>query len=434
MGQHGFGGAFFLDRGHRGANLDHRRLFVESRARRMVAPASAGSIHLARGLDRKVKLPFHGLSDLGCGLSWPGLYLGHRRSIDDQSRQQGQETKGFPMKKIIATVALGVTMGLTAQAALGATLEDVKAKGYIQCGVTSGTVGFSAPDANNNWTGLEVDFCRAMSAAIFNDPEAVRYTPLTSQERFTALSAGEIDVLSRTTTWTMSRDTQLGIKFIGTMFYDGQGFMVREDLGVTSALELSGAAICIESGTTTELNAADYFAANGMDFNTVVFIDQDEVIKAYEDGRCDVYTTDSSALASERSKLTEPAAHIILPEIISKEPLGPVVRQGDDTWFNIARWTYFALLEAEELGITQANVDDMLASENPAIRRLLGVEGDFGTPLGLTKDWAYQIIKHIGNYAESYERHVGPNTPIGLARGLNALWRDGGIQYSPPIR
>ena len=338
------------------------------------------------------------------------------------------------MSNKIISIALAAVCGVTATAACADTLADVKAKGHIQCGVTQGVAGFSAPDENNNWSGIEVDFCRAMAAAIFNDPNAVRYTPLTAQERFTALSAGEIDVLSRTTTWTMSRDTQLGIKFVGTMFYDGQGFMVRQADGITSALELSGAAVCIESGTTTELNAADYFAANNMEFNTVVFVDQDEVVKAYEDGRCDVYTTDRSSLASERSKFANPEEHIILPEIISKEPLGPVVRQGDDLWFNIARWTYFALLEAEELGVTQSNVDEMLGSDNPTIKRLLGVEGDFGTPLGLTKDWAYQIVKHIGNYGESYERHVGQNTPIGLARGLNALWKDGGIQYSPPIR
>jgi general L-amino acid transport system substrate-binding protein len=343
------------------------------------------------------------------------------------------------MMKTVLTAALVAAMGVMAtsafaQTASSPTLDAVKAKGYVQCGVTGGVPGFSAPDANNVWSGLEVDYCRALAAAIFNDPEKVRYTSLTSQERFTALSAGEIDVLSRTTTWTMSRDTQLGIKFVGTMFYDGQGFMVRKADNIKSAKDLSGAAICIESGTTTELNAADYFASNKMDFKTVVFVDQDEVVKAYEDGRCDVYTTDSSALAAERSKFANPDDHIILPEIISKEPLGPVVRQGDDGWFNIARWTYYALLEAEELGVTQANVDEMLGSDNPAIKRLLGVEGDFGTPLGLTKDWAYQIIKHIGNYGESYDRNVGPSTPIGLARGLNALWRDGGIQYSPPIR
>ena len=343
------------------------------------------------------------------------------------------------MMKTLLTVALAAGLGLSASAAqaqttASPTLDAIKAKGYVQCGVTGGVAGFSAPDASNNWAGLEVDYCRALAAAIFNDADAVRYTPLTSQERFTALSAGEIDVLSRTTTWTMSRDTQLGISFVGTMFYDGQGFMVRKADNITSALDLSGAAVCIESGTTTELNAADYFAANNLEFNTVVFVDQDEVVKAYVDGRCDVYTTDASALASERSKFANPDDHIILPEIISKEPLGPVVRTGDSGFFNIARWTYFALLEAEELGVTQANVDDMLASDNPAIKRLLGVEGDFGTPIGLTKDWAYQIIKALGNYGEIYERHVGPNTPIGLARGLNALWRDGGIQYSPPIR
>jgi general L-amino acid transport system substrate-binding protein len=343
------------------------------------------------------------------------------------------------MMKTVLTAAVVAAMGLSAtaayaQTAASATLDAVKAKGYVQCGVTGGGPGVSAPDANTVWSGLEVDYCRALAAAIFNDPEKVRYTSLTSQERFTALSAGEIDVLSRTTTWTMSRDTQLGIKFVGTLFYDGQGFMVRKADNIASAKDLSGAAICIESGTTTELNAADYFASNKMDFKTVVFVDQDEVVKAYEDGRCDVYTTDSSALAAERSKFANPDDHIILPEIISKEPLGPVVRQGDDGWFNIARWTYYALLEAEELGVTQSNVDEMLGSDNPAIKRLLGVEGDFGTPLGLTKDWAYQIIKHIGNYGEAYNRNVGPDTPIGLARGLNALWRDGGIQYSPPIR
>ena len=342
------------------------------------------------------------------------------------------------MKKLIS-IALAAGLGLTSSMALAQTvasptLDAIKAKGFVQCGVTGGVPGFSAPDANNNWTGIEVDYCRALAAAIFNDPSAVRFTSLTSQERFTALSAGEIDVLSRTTTWTMSRDTQLGISFVGTMFYDGQGFMVRKADGITSATELSGAAICIESGTTTELNAADYFAANNMEFKTVVFVDQDEGVKAYEDGRCDVYTTDSSALAAERSKFAIPDDHIILPEIISKEPLGPVVRAGDTGWFNIARWTYFALLEAEELGVTQANVDEMLGSDNPAIKRLLGVEGEFGAPLGLTNDWAYRIVKHIGNYSETYERNVGPNTPIGLARGLNALWKDGGIQYAPPIR
>jgi len=338
------------------------------------------------------------------------------------------------MSKKLLTAALVASVALSATAAQAAILDDVKAKGYVQCGVTEGVPGFSLPDANNQWAGLEVDYCRALAAAIFNDAEAVRYTPLTSQARFTAVSSGEVDVLSRTTTWTMSRDTQLGIQFIGTMFYDGQGFMVREDSGITSALDLSGAAVCIESGTTTELNAADYFAANGLELNTVVFVNQDEVVQAYEDGRCDVFTTDASALAAERTGFEDPDAHIILPEIISKEPLGPVVRAGDDQWFNLARWVYFALLNAEELGVTQANVDEMLGSDNPAVKRLLGVEGDFGTAVGLTKDWAYQIVKGVGNYGEIYERHVGENTDIGIPRGLNALWTDGGIQYAAPIR
>jgi general L-amino acid transport system substrate-binding protein len=338
------------------------------------------------------------------------------------------------MNKMLVTFAAAASLGLVATAAQAATLDDVKAKDYVQCGVTGGVPGFSAPDANNVWAGLEVDFCRAVAAAIFNDAGKVRYTPLTSQERFAALSAGEIDILSRTTTWTMSRDTDLGISFIGTMYYDGQGFMVRKADEIASALDLSGAAICIESGTTTELNAADYFAANSLEFNTVVFVDQDEVVKAYEDGRCDVYTTDGSALAAERSKFAVPDDHVILPEIISKEPLGPVVRQGDDQWFKINRWVYYALLEAEELGVTSANVDEMLGSDNPAIKRLLGVEGDFGTPVGLTKDWAYQVIKLVGNYGESFERNVGTATDIGLERGLNALWSNGGLQYAPPIR
>lgn len=338
------------------------------------------------------------------------------------------------MSKKLATLALSAALAVTATAAYADTLDDVKAKGYLQCGVTAGVPGMSAPDENNNWSGLEVDFCRAMAAAIFNDAEKVRYTPLTSQERFAALSSGEIDVLSRTTTWTMSRDTDLGIKFVGTMFYDGQGFLVRKADGIASALDLGGAAVCIESGTTTELNAADYFAANKIEFNPVVFVDKPEVLKAYDDGRCDVLTSDASQLASDRTKFAVPADHVLLPEIISKEPLGPSVRQGDDRWFNIARWTYYALLEAEELGVTQANVDEMLGSDNPSIKRLLGVEGDFGTPIGLSKDWAYQIIKLIGNYGESYDRNLGPNTAIGLERGINALWNAGGIQYSPPIR
>lgn len=339
------------------------------------------------------------------------------------------------MKKTLAITALAATVGLGATGLTSAaTLDDIKANGFLRCGVTEGTVGFSAPDANNNWVGLDVEYCRGISAAIFNNADSIRYVPLSSPERFTALSAGEVDLLVRTTTWTMSRDTQQGAMFAATNYYDGQGFLVRAADGIASALDLSGAALCIEAGTTTELNAADYFEANGLDYNPVVFTGQDEAWKAYEDGRCDAMTTDSSALASNRSVLQNPDDHIILPEIISKEPLASVVRQGDDVWFNLVRWTHYAMLEAEELGVTSQNVDEMLGSDNPAVKRLLGVEGDFGTAMGLDKDWAYRIIKLVGNYSEIFERTVGPNTDIGLERGINALWKDGGIQYSPPIR
>lgn len=334
-------------------------------------------------------------------------------------------------------IALGLSLmapAAMAQTDASPTLESVRSKGFIQCGVTAGVAGFSAPDENNNWTGFEVDFCRAMAAAIFNDPGAVRYTPLAANERFDALTSGEIDVLSRTTTWTMSRDTQQGVRFVGALFYDGQGFMVRAADGISTANELSGRVVCIEAGTTAAVNVADYFASANMELTISEHDDLGEVFKAYEDRLCDTYAANTSTLASERSQAADPDAHVILPEIIAKEPMGPVVRQGDTGWFSLARWTYFAMLEAEELGVTQANVDEMLGSDNPAVKRLLGVEGDFGTPLGVTKDWAYQIIKHVGNYGESFERHVGPNTPIGLERGLNALWRDGGIQYPMPIR
>ena len=338
------------------------------------------------------------------------------------------------MKKIALGVALAAAVGMTVTSAMAGTLEDIKAKGFVQCGVTEGVAGFSLPDANNEWSGLEVDYCRALAAAIFNDASAVRFTPLNTAERLAALSSGEIDVLSRTTTWTMSRDTANGISFTGVMFYDGQGFMVREDSGVTSVKDLANANICVQAGTTTELNMADYLSANGIQYTPVVFAGRPETIKAFEDGRCDAYTTDASGLAADRTRFGDPSAYIILPEIISKEPLGPSVRQGDDAWFKISRWTYFALLEAEELGVTKANVDEMLGSDNPAIKRLLGVEGDFGTPVGLTKDWAYQIIKLVGNYGEIYDKNVGPATALRLERGINALWTNGGIQYAPPIR
>ncbi len=338
------------------------------------------------------------------------------------------------MKKGLLSIALVAAATMTVTGVQAQTLAEVKARGFLQCGVTEGVPGFSNPDQNNNWVGLDVDFCRAVAAAIFDDADAVRYTPLTSTARFESLGNGNVDVLSRTTTWTMTRDTDLGLTFVGTMFYDGQGFITRVADGISSALELDGAAVCVESGTTTELNLADYTAANDLDIETVVFVTRSEVVQAYLDGRCDSYTTDSSAIAAERTEFPDPAAHVILPEIISKEPLGPLVRSGDTEWFNINRWVYFALLNAEELGVNSANVDDMLGSDNPQIRRLLGVEGNFGEPIGLTADWAYRVIKHVGNYAEIYDAHVGPNTALALARGLNALWTDGGIQYAPPIR
>lgn len=338
------------------------------------------------------------------------------------------------MQKPLLAIAVVAALGLVGTAAKAATLDSVMAKGFVQCGVTSGVPGMSQPDANNNWSGLEVDFCRAVAAAIFDDPDKVRYTPLTSQERFVALSAGEVDILSRVTTWTMSRDTDMGISFTGVLYYDGQGFLVRENDGIASALELDGKTVCMEADTTTELNVAEYFAANGMEFTPVTFVDKPEVLKAYEDGRCDVLTSDGSQLAADRTKFANPSDHVLLPETISKEPLGPSVRQGDQQWFNINRWVYFALLEAEELGVTQANIDEMLGSDNPAVKRLLGVEGDFGTPIGLPVDWGYRVIKHIGNYGESFDRNLGEGSPIGLPRGLNALWNKGGLQYAPPIR
>jgi len=335
----------------------------------------------------------------------------------------------------ILSAALGLAVaGLIATGASAGTLDDVKGKGFVQCGVSQGLPGFSNPDAQGNWTGIDVDLCRAIAAAVFGDATKVKFTPLSAKERFTALQSGEVDVLSRNTTWTMGRDTSLGLNFAGVNYYDGQGFMVRKSLGVSSALELSGASVCTNTGTTTELNLADYFRANKMEYEVVAFEKADEVVAAYDAGRCDVYTTDQSGLYAQRLKLSNPDEHIVLPEIISKEPLGPVVRQGDDQWFNIVKWTHFAMVNAEELGITKANVDDMKGSDNPEIKRVLGTEGEFGTAIGLSNDWAYQIIKQVGNYAEVFNANVGPDTPLAIARGKNALWKDGGLQYAPPIR
>lgn len=348
---------------------------------------------------------------------------------------QGSANFGAPLqRKALAAAVLALAACLSVPSAQAGKLEEVQGRGQLQCGVTHGVPGFSAPNDHNVWTGLEVDFCRALAAAIFDDADKVRYVPLANQERFVALSSGEVDVLSRTTTWNMSRDAGLGVTFVGPLYFDGQAFLVHKSTGVTSALDMSGVSLCIKGGTTTELVAADYFSSHGMVYSSVVFPDDDELINAYEDGRCDVFTNDSSALAALRSKFARPDEHLILPEIISKEFLGPVVKDNDERWFKINRWVYFALVQAEELGITQANVDEQLTSQNPEVRRLLGLEGELGPLLGLTDDWAYRVIKHVGNYGESFERNLGKGTSIGLARGLNALWTDGGLQYAPAVR
>ncbi len=331
----------------------------------------------------------------------------------------------------IAIIAALMTMG----GAYAQTLDEVRARGYLNCGVNTGLAGFASPNEEGAWEGFDVDFCRALAAAIFDDPDAVRYRALTSQERFTALQSAEIDILSRNTTWTLTRDVSVGVDFIGVNYYDGQGFMVPTALEVESALELDGARICVQTGTTTELNLADFFRANGMTFETVVIQTAEESRRNYMAESCDAYTTDVSGLAAVRVTLPEPNAHIILPEVISKEPLGPVVRQGDPQWTDLARWTLNALITAEELGVTSANVDDMReAAVNPNIRRLLGVEGDMGSQLGLDAAWAYRIIRHTGNYGEIFDRNIGTGSPLSLERGLNGQWYDGGILYAPPLR
>ena len=334
----------------------------------------------------------------------------------------------------IAACALAfASSGLYAQS----TLDAVKAKGFVQCGVNTGLAGFSQPDSRGEWKGLDVDTCRAVAAAVFGDAKKVRYTPLTTQQRFTALQSGEVDVLARNTTWTITRDTSLGLNFAGVSFYDGQGFMVPKKLNIKKAAELSGAEICVQSGTTTELNLADFLRANKINAKTVVFEKLEESKTAFFNGRCQAYTTDASGLASIRATdAKNPDDYVILPELISKEPLGPAVRQGDAQWFMIVRWTVNAILEAEELGITSANVDEMKKSTNPNVRRLLGADekNDMGKLLGLKADWAYQAIKQVGNYGEIYDRNVGPKTSLKLERGANALWNKGGLMYAPPVR
>jgi general L-amino acid transport system substrate-binding protein len=337
------------------------------------------------------------------------------------------------MKPWMSAFAAAALFCVGAIAAKAGTLDQVKGRGSLICGSNIGLAGFALPDDQGVWKGLDVDECRAIAAAIFDDPNKVKFLPINAKDRPTILASGEIDVLIRNTTWTMSRETG-GMFFTGVNFYDGQGFMVRKKLGVDSALKLDGASVCIQQGTSTELNLADFFRAHNMKFEPVSFATDDETVKAYDSGRCDAYTTDASGLYAERLKLSAPDDHVVLPEIVSKEPLGPSVRKDDIQWFQIVQWVHYALITAEEDGVTKANVDEKLKSDNPEIRRLLGVEGDFGKGLGLTNDWAYRIIKAVGNYGESFDRNVGDGSPIKIKRGLNALWNKGGLQYAPPIR
>jgi general L-amino acid transport system substrate-binding protein len=338
------------------------------------------------------------------------------------------------MKTKFLAAAFGAAFAFVATAAHAGTLDDIKKKGFLTCGVSQGLAGFSLPDDKGNWTGFDVDFCRAIAAAMFNDATKVKFVPLSSQARFTALQSGEVDILSRNTTWTMGRDTTLGLKFAGTTYYDGQGFMVKKSLNVTSALQLSGASVCTQTGTTTEQNLADYFGSHDMKYEVVSFEKQADVDKAYESGRCDVYTTDQSGLYAVRLTLANPDDHIVLPEVISKEPLALTVRQGDDPWFNVVKWVYFAEVNAEELGVTSKNVDEMMKSKNPEVLRLVGAQDKFGEGIGLTNAWAYQAVKLVGNYGEIFDRNLGPDTRLKIKRGINALWNKGGLQYGPPIR
>ena len=343
------------------------------------------------------------------------------------------------MKKSVFLGTLAVT-GLAAgfaaaDAHSGGTLGEVQARGTLNCGVSTGLAGFSAPDSNGVWQGFDVDVCRAVAAAVLGDPMAVEFTPTTGQTRFTALASGEIDMLARNTTWTFSRDVDLRFEFAGVNYYDGQGFMVPRDLGVSSALELDGATVCIQTGTTTELNLADYFSSNNMNYEPVPVETNAEAQQQYLAGACDVYTTDASGLAATRATFEDPSAHVVLPDIISKEPLGPLVRHGDSEWGDIVRWTLNAMIAAEELGVTSANVDELAqGTENPEIDRLLGTEGALGEMLGLENDWAQRVISAVGNYGESFARNIGEGSAIGISRGLNAQYTDGGLLYAPPFR
>jgi general L-amino acid transport system substrate-binding protein len=330
-------------------------------------------------------------------------------------------------------LALASALAVAAPAA-AQTLNAVRERGALVCGVSHGLIGFSSQDDKGNWSGFDVDLCRAIAAAIFDDAGKVRFVPLDATARFAALKSGAIDVLSRNSTWTMSRETTFGLIFAAVTYYDGQGFLVHKALNVESALELDGKSFCLQTGTTGELNVADYFRANNMTYATVELASLDEILKAYDAGRCDVFATDVSQLHAERLRLAKPDEHVILPDVISKEPLGPVVRQGDDQWFTIVKWTHFAMVNAEELGVSSKTIERAMQSDKPEVKRLVGTAGNFGEQAGLSNDWAARIVRLVGNYGEVFERNIGTKSPLGIPRGLNHLWTMGGIQYAPPIR
>jgi general L-amino acid transport system substrate-binding protein len=335
---------------------------------------------------------------------------------------------------IVTAVMLLVMLVAGSPAARAQTLKAVKERGTLNCGVGQGLLGFSSMDDNNNWSGFDVDICRAVAAAIFGDAAKVTFVPLDAASRFAALQSSKIDVLSRNSTWTMSRESSLGLMFAGVAYYDGQGFLLRRDAGIDTALQLGGKTVCTQTGTTTELNLSDYFRAKDMALKVLALGTAEESRRAYDERKCDVLTSDVSQLYAERLKLSAPDSHIILPEVISKEPLGPAVRQGDDQWFNLVKWTLYSLINAEELGVKSATLDDAVKSQNPDIRRLLGGEGEFGEQLGVARDWAARAIRAVGNYGEMFERNVGTQSRLSIPRGLNALWTQGGIQYAPPVR
>ena len=338
------------------------------------------------------------------------------------------------MKYFLSSITAGLAAIFVVSGADAQTLNQVKQRGQLICGTNTGLAGFALPDAQGNWAGLDIDYCRAIAAAVLGDATKVKYVPLDATSRFESLKSGAVDVLVRNTTWTLSRDSAQGLDFEATNYYDGQGFMVRKKMNINSALELNGASVCVQQGTTTELNLADYFRSNKMKYEVVAFKSDEETVKAYDSGRCDAFTTDASGLAAERVKLATPDDHVILPEIISKEPLASSVRKGDSQWATIVRWVHFAMVDAEEAGVTSKNVDEMMKSPNPEVKRMLGVEGKFGEGLGIPNDWVVNIIREVGNYGEVFDRNVGAGSPLKLPRGLNNLWTKGGLQYAPPIR